>query len=86
MYHCRKWEEGEIDHVGEYLEINRPHLLFFTFGVPRYLEEMAVVTIDITSEGHGWELNQLHEDVLPEWAERTQEGWGKILQTLNTIL
>jgi len=32
------------------------------------------------------ELNLLHENVLPEWAERTQEGWGKILQTLNTIL
>jgi hypothetical protein len=25
----------------------------------------------------------MHEGVLPEWAERTQEGWGMILTGLN---
>ncbi|SER80789.1 Uncharacterized conserved protein YndB, AHSA1/START domain [Nitrosomonas sp. Nm51] len=83
---AEKREESEVEHVGEYLEIDRPHRLVFTFGVPRYSEEMTVVTIDITSEGDGCELNLLHEGVLPEWTERTLEGWGKILQTLNSIL
>lgn len=79
--------DGEdAEHVGEYLEIDRPRRLVFTFGVPQYSEEMTVVTIEIVPRADGCELTLIHEGVLPEWKDRTKEGWGKILQTLDTIL
>lgn len=76
----------DAEHVGEYLEIDRPRRLVFTFGVPKYSKEMTVVTIGIVPDGKGCELSLLHEGVLPEWQDRTKEGWTKILQTLDTIL
>lgn len=79
-------DDEDVEHVGKYLEINRPHRLVFTFGVPKYSDEMTVVTIAITPDGNGCNVSLLHEGVLPEWAARTEGGWGKILETLNMIL
>ncbi|WP_426271199.1 SRPBCC domain-containing protein [Dyella kyungheensis] len=79
--------DGEdVEHVGEYLEIDRPRRLVFTFAVPRYSEAYTKVSIDIVPVGYGCELSLLHEDVLPEWADATQEGWGDILGKLDTRL
>ncbi|WP_222615672.1 SRPBCC domain-containing protein [Dyella telluris] len=79
--------DGEdVDHVGEYLAIDRPHRLVFTFGVPRYSEAMTRVSIDIVASGTGCDLTLLHEDVLPEWAEPTREGWTGILEHLGRNL
>jgi len=75
--------DGEdVEHVGEYLEIDRPRRLIFTFAVPKYSEATTKVSIDIVPSGSGCELRMLHEGVLPEWADATQEGWGGILAKL----
>lgn len=80
----RDRRDGEdVDHVGEYLEIDRPRRLVFTFGVPRYSEAMTRVSIDIVPVGSGCDLTLLHEDVLPEWADATQQGWTGILEKLD---
>ncbi|RDI99925.1 SRPBCC domain-containing protein [Dyella solisilvae] len=76
----------DVDHVGEYLEIERPHRLVFTFAVPRYSTAHTRVSIDITPWGAGCELVLTHEEVLPEWAEATQRGWGDILGRLDESL
>jgi uncharacterized protein YndB with AHSA1/START domain len=79
--------DGEdVEHVGEYLEIDRPRRLVFTFGVPKFAKEMTKVTIEIRPDGTGSELTLIHEQVLPDWAERTQEGWGMILASLERVL
>lgn len=79
--------DGEdIEHVGEYLEIDRPRRLVFSFGVPKFSPDMTVVHIDIVPRGTGCELTLTHEKVLPEWASKTKEGWGKILDTLALLL
>lgn len=79
--------DGEdVPHIGQYLEIDRPRRLVFTFGVPKYSGAMTRVSIDIVPSGSGCELTLLHEDVLPEWADATQEGWGKILAELERNL
>lgn len=79
--------DGEdVDHVGEYLEIDRPRRLVFTFAVPKYSEAITRVSIDIVPAGAGCDLTLLHEDVLPEWANATQEGWGGILAHLDQKL
>ena len=72
----------DVEHVGEYLEVDRPRRLVFTFAVPRYSKESTIVTVDIVSAGTGCELTLTHERVLPEWASKTEEGWATLLGRL----
>jgi uncharacterized protein YndB with AHSA1/START domain len=79
--------DGEdVEHVGEYLEIDRPRRLVFTFGVPKYSPVMTRVTIDITPTDTGCDLTLTHDGVLPEWASATETGWTMILGQLERSL
>ena len=82
----RRDEQGETDHVGEYEVVDRPRRLVFTFGVPRYSSEMTRVSIEIVSTESGCDLTLTHEGVLPEWAEKSKEGWMMILGNLGRAL
>ena len=72
----------DVEHVGEYLVLDRPHRLVFRFTVPKYSPLSTRVTIDLASVDGGCELVLTHEGVLPEWAEATRRGWGDILARL----
>ena len=72
----------DVVHTGEYLEIDRPRRLVFTFGVPTYSPVMTEVTIEIVPLDDGCELTLTHEGVPPEYAERNVEGWTRILAAL----
>lgn len=73
----------EVEHVGSYLAIDRPHRLVFTFGVPKYSPDMTTVTIEITpAPKGGCDLVLTHEGVPADWADRTSEGWAMILGNL----
>ena len=62
--------DGEdVEHVGTYLEIDRPRRLVFTFGVPKFSAQMTRVSIDLKPLPAGCELTLTHEGVLPEWLE-----------------
>jgi uncharacterized protein YndB with AHSA1/START domain len=76
-------DEDDVEHIGEYLEIDRPRRLSFSFRVPKYSLENTRVTIDIVPSGEGCELTLTHEAVLPEWIDRTREGWTMILDNLS---
>jgi uncharacterized protein YndB with AHSA1/START domain len=79
--------DGEdIEHIGEYLEIDRPRRLVFTFAVPKFSTQMTRVSIDIVSLESGCELTLTHEGVLPDWASRTEQGWTGILEGLASAL
>jgi uncharacterized protein YndB with AHSA1/START domain len=78
----RREGNDDIEHVGTYLEVDRPRRLVFTFGVPKFSKESTRVSIDLKALPTGCELTLTHEGVLPEWLERTNEGWGKILDAL----
>jgi uncharacterized protein YndB with AHSA1/START domain len=82
----RRPDTGDIDHVGEYLEVDRPRRLVFTFGVPKYSPDMTTVTLDIAPKGSGCTLTLTHHGVPPEWREQTVEGWGMILAGLAKTL
>lgn len=79
----------DVEHHGEYLEIDRPRRLVFTFSVDRYSTDADRVQIDIVPlETGGCELTLTHE-MKPEWAEyaaRTQEGWTSIIDGLARVL
>jgi len=76
-------EEDDVEHIGEYLEVDRPRRLVFTFKVPKYSAEMTKVSIDIVPDGTGCNLTLTHEGVLPEWSDRTRQGWTMILDNLD---
>jgi uncharacterized protein YndB with AHSA1/START domain len=79
--------DGEdVEHVGEYLEIDRPRRLVFTFAVPKYSAVVTRVTIDITPIEAGCDLTLTHDGVLPDYASRTETGWTSILEALARIL
>lgn len=76
----------DIAHVGEYLEMDRPRRLAFTFAVPKYSPHVSRVAIDIVPSGAGCELTLTQADVLPEWASQTREGWTTLLGQLAHAL
>src|SRR5690242_3540929 len=48
--------DGEdVEHSGEYLEVERPRRLVFTIRVPKYSQNVDRVTIDITPLAGGCE-------------------------------
>lgn len=75
--------KGEIRHIGEYLEIDRPRRLVFTFGVPQFDPAMSRVEIDIVAKGSGCELTLTHYGVPAEWREQTTGGWTMLLGNLE---
>lgn len=74
--------KGEIRHIGEYLEIERPRRLVFTFGVPQFDPNMTRVEIDIIAKGSGCELTLTHHSVPEDWQAQTTEGWTMLLRNL----
>jgi uncharacterized protein YndB with AHSA1/START domain len=75
----------DVDHTGEYLEIDRPHRLVFTLQVPLYSEQADRVTVEIEPADDGCELTLIHE-TSPQWADQAGDGWKMILDTLVEVL
>jgi uncharacterized protein YndB with AHSA1/START domain len=67
--------QGEtIDHLGTYLEIDRPHRLVFTWGIRGVSDpDDSRVAIDIMPTENGCELTLIHS-LHPDWAYSAQSG------------
>ncbi len=76
----------DVDHLGEYLDIDRPRRLVFSFTVPLFSTESSEVRVDITPMSEGCELVLTHRGVLPEYREQTEGGWSGILEGLARSL
>jgi uncharacterized protein YndB with AHSA1/START domain len=78
---------GDIEHVGEYLELDRPRRLVFTFAVSGFLDNVSTVALDFApaSDG-GTDITLTHVGVLEDFAERTAGGWGTIIERLNHLV
>jgi uncharacterized protein YndB with AHSA1/START domain len=79
----------ELDHIGEYVEIKRPHHLVFTWSVKQdTTADKSRVIIDIASIIDGCELTLTHE--MPKgWEDfvgKDKVAWGKTLDKLTEIL
>ena len=79
----RRPDMGDVKHVGEYLEIERPKRLAFTFSVPQFDPRVTRVTLDLVADGEGCVLTLTNEGVPTDWADRNHEGWSKILAGLE---
>lgn len=79
----------DVEHVGEYLVIERPTRLVFTFAVPLYSPEYDCVEIGIRRLDKGCELtltNEMSPEIFAEWGDKTREGWSTILGGLASTL
>jgi uncharacterized protein YndB with AHSA1/START domain len=72
--------------LGEYLEIDRPRRLVFSFGMPQFSVEFARVTVEVVAASDGCTLTLTHEQ-LP-WASvpETEKGWMAMLDGLADSL
>lgn len=71
----------QIDHFGEYLEVQAPRRLMFTLQVPEHFEGVSVVSLDITQgdEGNSW-MAFAQTGVKKEI---TQESWRTMFRQLQ---
>ena len=79
-------EGTDVEHIGEYLEIDGPRRLVFTLKVPKYSQENTKVTVEIRALKSGCELTLTHEGVLPDYVASTTSGWNMILDQLSATL
>lgn len=76
----------DVEHIGEYFELDRPRRIAFSFRVPHYSAESRRVTVEIAALENGCELTLIHEGVLPEFEVSTKAGWTALLDALDTAL
>jgi uncharacterized protein YndB with AHSA1/START domain len=79
-------DDEDIEHVGEYLEIDRPRRLSFVFSVNE--SELSTVTVEIAPADEGCDLTLTH-DIHPRfaaYAERSKQGWEMMLDGLARAL
>jgi uncharacterized protein YndB with AHSA1/START domain len=72
-----------VEHIGEYLEIDRPHRLVFTLCVPKYSPQLTTVTVETEPAVSGCDLTLTQENVPPELLGRNEKGWIGILVGLT---
>jgi uncharacterized protein YndB with AHSA1/START domain len=77
---------GEVLHTGEYLEIDRPRRLVFTFGVPAFNPDFTRVEVDITPTAGGCDVRLTQRGTPDEWVEPSKMGWSMILAALEVAL
>lgn len=79
----------QFDHVGEFLAIDRPHHIAFTWSVKQDPSgKQSRVVIDIAPILEGCELTLTHQ--MPSGSEdfiaQSRQAWGKMLDVLTEVL
>jgi uncharacterized protein YndB with AHSA1/START domain len=67
---------------GEYLEIDRPRRIVFTFGMPQFSPEFCRVTVEIRRDGAGCVLELTQEPVPVGDQDGARRGWLEMFDTL----
>lgn len=77
----------ELDHAGEYLELDRPRRLVLTWGL-REERDPSRLVLDFEPQADGCEVTLRHE-MRAEWADfvgQSEAAWARMLRTLDATL
>jgi uncharacterized protein YndB with AHSA1/START domain len=79
---------GGVDYtgVGEYLEIDRPRRLVFTFAMPQFSPDINRIIVEIEPEETGCILTLVQEGLPEGYEDATINGWGKMFTALAAAL
>ena len=75
-----------LQHTGEYLAIEAPHKLSFTWISPYTGSEPSVVTVVLARSGDGTVLRLTHERLPADQVEPHKRGWTSIIEHLNAAV
>lgn len=81
--------DAELDHMGRYLELDRPRRLAFTWAVAPAADGESRIEVDIRGSSPGSSEVTVTHHLLPDWtphAARIEEGWGRMLGALARAL
>jgi len=85
MRHGRRGNQ-DYEHRGEYLVIQPPSLLSFTWISAATDHRSTVVTVELLERGADTELILTHRRLPPEKLEAHRLGWTDIVRDLSVIL
>ncbi|MEO7415378.1 MAG: SRPBCC family protein [Opitutaceae bacterium] len=77
----------EVEHVGEYLEIERPHLLVFSWATRDRQPDTSRVIVEITPLGQGCDVKLTHV-MTADWAafvDKAAGAWTIMLTALDRM-
>ena len=77
---------GCVEHTGEYLAIEPPSLLSFTWISEATDQKPTVVTIEFLERGSGTELVLTHQRLAPKAIEGHRGGWTDAIRVLEEVL
>jgi uncharacterized protein YndB with AHSA1/START domain len=87
-----RWEivdtRGGVDYraIGEYLEIERPRRLVFTFGMPQFSEAFTTVTVELVADGAGTSMTLSQDELAADAVAALEQGWGEMFDQLAARL
>jgi uncharacterized protein YndB with AHSA1/START domain len=77
---------GSVEHYGEYLAIEPPSLISFTWISKNTDHKPTVVTIEFHDRGTGTELVLTHRRLPAKAVEAHRQGWTDVVRLLDEAL
>ncbi|KQV61754.1 MULTISPECIES: SRPBCC domain-containing protein [unclassified Duganella] len=78
--------DGAIHHSGQYLTIDRPHKLVFTWRSPATGQRDSLVTVEFFGHAGSTEVVVTHRQLPGQTYESHIDGWGDVLILLAQLL
>ena len=82
----RTAEGAEYVAVGEYLTLDRPRRLAFTFGMPQFAADVGTVTVVLRPAAGGTRMDFTQAGLRPGFERETLEGWQRMFDLLESVL
>jgi uncharacterized protein YndB with AHSA1/START domain len=85
FYIVERQEREDVDHIGEYVEVDPPRRLVFTVLAEKYSLQFERVTVLLLPFGSGCELDLTHE-TRPALASAVRRRWIEIFDRLTAMI